>query len=599
MIDSLKKIYKLFPRKIQLKFGVLLFMMFFASIFELVGIGMIPAFVVAIAQPERIFAIPYIGPMLMDLGITTSTSLAYAGAVVLISVYVIKNLYLTTYQYLKEKFVQRQKIFLSNRIFKAYMTAPYTFYISKNSAELLRNVNGEVGKIIAGTILPFLDVTLHMIMFTLIIASLFIMEPLITIIVIVMMGGGGYLFLRFTQKKTFDSGRTSREARGDMNRMVLQGLGGFKDARVLNREKLFLKQYDKFAKMNMDAAIYQAVVKSLPKPIIETLMVLGILTITLTMVSEGRTFEEIIPVLTLFGVAAVKLMPVFNGMINDITTIRYSAPSVYAIYDDLDLLENKFMKFRKQILSKAKRVDLKRDIELDNISYKYPGSDEFAVKDISITIPKGAAVAFVGASGAGKTTLVDIILGLLTPHTGTIRADGKDIYDNIRGWMKNIGYIQQSNYLFDERIFRNIAFGIPDNEVDEEKLDSALRAAQLKDLVNRLPHGLRTRVGERGVRLSGGQRQRITIARALYNNPQILVMDEATSALDNITERYVIEAIERLRGDRTIIMIAHRLTTVQNCDIIYMMDEGKIITQGTYEELIENSEEFRKMSLVK
>src|SRR5690625_6486931 len=253
MIDSLKKIYKLFPRKIQLKFGVLLFMMFFASIFELVGIGMIPAFVVAIAQPERIFAIPYVGPMLMDLGITTSTSLAYAGAVVLISVYVIKNLYLTTYQYLKEKFVQRQKIFLSNRIFKAYMTAPYTCYISKNSAELLRNMNGEVGKIIAGTILPFLDVTLHMIMFTLIIASLFMMEPLITIIVIVMMGGGGYLFLRFTQKKTFDSGRTSREARGDMNRMVLQGLGGIKDARVLNREKREIERASCRGRVDNDA----------------------------------------------------------------------------------------------------------------------------------------------------------------------------------------------------------------------------------------------------------------------------------------------------------------------------------------------------------
>lgn len=597
MIDSLKKIYQLFPRKMQLKFGILLVMMFFASIFELVGIGMIPAFVVAIAQPERIFAIPHIGQFLIGAGIDNSGALAYAGAAVLISVYVIKNIYLTGYNYIKEKFVQRQKIYLSNRIFKAYMTAPYTFYISKNSAELLRNVNGEVGKIITGTIIPFLDVTLHLVMFTFIIVSLFIMEPLITIIVIVMMGGGGFLFLRTTQKRTFDSGKVSREARGDMNRMVLQGLGGFKDARVLNRETLFLKQYDRFAKTNMDASIYQSVVKSLPKPIIETLMVLGILTITLIMVSEGRSFEEIIPVLTLFGVAAVKLMPVFNGVIKDITTIRYSAPSVYAIYDDLDLLENKYKIFRDQILSKAKKVDLQHEIELDNISYKYPGSDEYAVKDIHIKIPKGCAVAFVGASGAGKTTLVDIILGLLTPHTGTIRADGKDIYDNIRGWMKNIGYIQQSNYLFDERIFRNIAFGIPDDEVDDEKLDSALNAAQLNDLIKRLPRGLRTKVGERGVRLSGGQRQRITIARALYNNPQVLVMDEATSALDNITERYVIEAIERLRGDRTIIMIAHRLTTVQNCDIIYMMDEGRVISKGTYNELIESSDEFRKMSL--
>jgi ATP-binding cassette subfamily C protein len=193
---------------------------------------------------------------------------------------------------------------------------------------------------------------------------------------------------------------------------------------------------------------------------------------------------------------------------------------------------------------------------------------------------------------------VDLILGLLEPVDGRILADGLDISENLRGWMKNIGYIQQSNYLFDERIFRNIAFGIPDKEIDKEKLDSAIEAAQLGALIKRLPLGLKTRVGERGVRLSGGQRQRVTIARALYNNPQILVMDEATSALDNITEKFVIEAIERLRGDRTIIMIAHRLTTVQNCDIIYLMDEGKIVNSGTYDELLEKSSEFRRMSLV-
>lgn len=598
MIDSLKRIYSLFSKKKRIKFFVLLGMMFVASLVELIGIGMIPVFVVSIAQPDRILSLPVIGSILSNAGIDTVKSLALTGAITLITVYILKNIFLAYFGYVKNKFVQNQLIYLQNRIFKAYMTAPYTFYISKNSAELLRNVNGEVGKIVSGTIMPFLESTLHVIMFSFIITTLFILEPLITLVTILMMGGGGFIFLRITQKRTFDSGRDSREARNDMNRMVLQGLGGFKDARVLNREKLFLEQFHTFAKTNRDATIYQSIVKSLPKPIIETLMVLGILTITLIMVYEGRSFEEIIPVLTLFGVAAVKLMPVFSVLIKQITTMRYSAPSVDAVCDDLDLLEVKYKDFRDQILKKATKMPLENFIELQSISYKYPKSDEYAVKDINLTIPKGSVVAFVGSSGAGKTTLVDIILGLLTPVSGTIKVDGKDIYDNIRGWMKNIGYIQQSDYLFDEKIFRNIAFGIPDDEIDYEKLDNALKAAQLEEVVNRLPRGIKTRVGERGVRLSGGQRQRVTIARALYNNPQVLIMDEATSALDNITEKFVIEAIERLRGDRTIIMIAHRLTTVQNCDIIYLMEEGEIVAKGTYDDLLENSQQFRKMSLI-
>lgn len=598
MLKSLKKIYSLFPKNSRIKFFFLLLLMFLASILELLGIGMIPVFVMTIAQPDKILSVPIVGEILSNFGIDNVQSLALMGAITLILIYISKNLYLTYFRYLKTKFVQNQKIYLQNRMFEAYMTAPYTFYISKNSADLLRNVNGEVGKIVSGTIMPFMEITLNIIMFSFIIVSLFILEPIITLVTIFMMGGGGFIFLRITQKRTFDSGKISREARGDMNRMVLQGLGGFKDARVLNREKLFLKQYNTFAETDRDASIYQTVVKTLPKPIIETLMVLGILTITLIMVFEGRTFEQIIPLLALFGVAAVKLMPIFSALIQQVTTMRYSAPSVYAICDDLDLLEVKYKKFRDQILKKATKISLEKCIELKSIYYKYPNSEDYAVKDINIKIPKGAAVAFVGASGAGKTTLVDIILGLLTPEFGTIKVDGRDVYDNIRGWMKNIGYIQQSNYLFDEKIFRNIAFGIPDEEVEDEKLESAMKAAQLEEVVKRLPRGLRTRVGERGVRLSGGQRQRVTIARALYNNPQVLVMDEATSALDNITEKFVIKAIERLRGDRTIIMIAHRLTTVQNCDVIYMMDEGEIVDSGTYDELLEKSSEFRKMSLV-
>jgi len=573
-------------------------MMIIASLFELVGISLIPAFVISIAEPERILNLYILGDFLQSLGIDTTKELALTGAIALIVVYITKNLYLTFYRYLKQKFVLNKKLYLQNRLFEAYMTAPYTFYLSKNSAELLRNVNGEVGKIITGTVLPFLEISLNTIMFTFIVAGLLYLEPLITVITVIMMGGGGYLFLRITQKKTEDSGRISRLASGDMNRMILQGLGGFKEARVLNRESLFLKQYDTFAKRGIGAAIYQTVVKSLPKPIIETLLITGILTVTLIMIFEGRSFNQIIPILTLFGVAAVKLMPIFNTFVQQLTSIRYSADAVYAVSDDLDLLEKEFMDYRKKILEGSDRVNLEKEIVLENVSYKYPATDEYAVKNIDLTIPKGTAVAFVGASGAGKTTLVDLILGLLEPVNGRILADGMNISENPRGWMKNIGYIQQSNYLFDERIFRNIAFGIPDKEVDQKKLDSAIEAAQLGDLIKRLPRGLKTRVGERGVRLSGGQRQRVTIARALYNNPQILVMDEATSALDNITEKFVIEAIERLRGDRTIIMIAHRLTTVQNCDIIYLMEEGKIVAKGTYDELMESSHEFRRMSLV-
>ena len=598
MIASLRRTFGLLPKKDRFKFFLLLLMMIIASFLEVLGIGMIPAFVVMIAEPDKVLSLQIVGPILEQLGITTSQRLALFGAVILIALYLFKNIYLTFYKYIKMKFIYNRKVYLQNRLFKAYMTAPYTFFMGRNSAELLRNVTSEVSKMITGTVMPFLEISLKVIMFILIISGLVYLEPLITLITILMMGGTGYIFLKLTQEKTRDSGKISRIALGDINRVILQALGGFKDARVLNREKSFLKQYDKHAKIHVNTGIYQSIVKELPKPIIESLMVTGILTITLIMIFEGRAFTEIIPILTLFGVAAVKLMPVFNSVIQQVTRINYSADSVNVIFDDLNVLENEYQSFRNKILSDTEKLELRRSIELNNISFNYPNSDEFAVKNINLTIKNGSVVGIVGASGAGKTTLVDIILGLLEPQEGIIKVDDVDIRDNVRGWMKNIGYIQQSNYLMDQKIFRNIAFGVPSKEIDKKKLNEAIKAAQLEETIARLPNGLKTRTGERGARLSGGQQQRIGIARALYNNPQVLIMDEATSALDNITEKYVIEAIERLRGDRTIIMIAHRLTTVQNCDMIYLMDEGEMIDSGTYEELLEKSPKFREMSLV-
>jgi ATP-binding cassette, subfamily B, bacterial PglK len=279
------------------------------------------------------------------------------------------------------------------------------------------------------------------------------------------------------------------------------------------------------------------------------------------------------------------------------TSIRYNSYSVHPIYNDsLKLKENTIPK--DELKSKDIRpLRLQHSIIFNGVSYRYPGNHEPAIDNLTLEIPRGYAVGFVGASGAGKTTLGDLLLGLLNPNDGKVLVDGVDIHDNLPGWYKNVGYIPQFIFLADSTVKQNIAFGLPEEEISEEKLKNAIKAAQLESLIGELPMGVDTVIGERGIRLSGGQRQRVGIARALYNDPDVLMMDEATSSLDNLTEYYVMEALEALKGERTIIMIAHRLTTVMNCDVLYLMERGKIVQQGTYSELIKSSDQFRELAM--
>lgn len=598
MLKTIKKVFFLFPTKDRWKFILLFVLMLFASFLEMLGIGLIPVFLSALAVPDAVWNYPYIGEFLLAVGITTQRSLIVVGAVSLISVYLLKNLYLTWYTWVKQKFVAGRNVWLQNRLFYSYMTAPYSFYIQRNSAELLRNVGSQVNNIIYGTLIPILELVLRLCITVLILMTLLTLQPLITVAAVIFFGGGTMFFLVYTRKKMEEFGSINFQASEGMNRAVIQGLGGFKDARVLKRESVFLDEYDHYAEKAKQARVNKHVIDSLPKPMIETLMVTGILGITFILIAQGRSFENFIPILALFGASAVKLMPAVYGIISKLTDLRYNAVSVHAISRDIELLNSKYKNLREDMLRPVDRMELHKEIHLENIRHSYPDSDSYAVDGINLTIKKGDVLAFVGPSGAGKTTLVDIILGLLEPDEGRVLVDGKDINENINGWMTNIGYIPQSIYLLDDTIRRNITFGIPDSEIDEDQLKSAIKMAQLEELVNDLPKGEMTVVGERGVRLSGGQRQRIGIARALYNRPQVLIMDEATSSLDNITEKYIIDAIEQIRGDRTIIMIAHRLTTVQNCDRICMMKEGRIVSSGTYSGLLQNSPEFRKMSLV-
>jgi len=609
MKETIRKLLSLLPKGDLFKLSVLFVMMIAASLLALLGVGTVPVFVLAVVDSERVFQMPVLGDMLQAINVTTTNRLVGFGALFLMGIYAIKNAYMFFYDYINTRFMLRRVMMLQNRLFKAYMNSPYLMFLTRNSSELIRNISSESTRAINQTLKPMMSILLHSIMVVVIASALIYAEPLISGLGILLFGGFSVIFLKLTQKKMTWFGTQALRHRRSMMQAIIQGLGGFKDAKVLNRESFFLGVFGNHANQILRYELWNSILRSLPVRIIEMLALGGVLFIAVSMILQGRDPETIVPTIALFGAAVMKLKPSIFQLIDQVNSIRFNKHSIEQVWLDLNRLENLYVqkkdeekKFQLEKVSGSasdqEKLLLENEISLKNVSFVYPDSSLPAVKDVSLTIPKNSAVAFVGESGAGKTTIVDVILGLLKPQSGTIEVDGQNVYKCTESWQKNIGYIPQEIFLLDDTIRRNICFGIPDDQIDEGSLQTAIKTAQLTELIKNLEKGDRTRVGERGVRLSGGQRQRIGIARALYHNPQVLVMDEATSALDNITEKYVIDAIERLKGEKTIIMIAHRLTTVENCDTIHLMKNARVIASGTYNELLLSSPEFREMSMV-
>lgn len=589
------KLRRLFSRADKFKIILLFVMMMVAAGLEVIGIGMIPAFVSIVATPDRVLEHDTWGKFLQGLGIETSRDLLIYGASALIVVFFVKNLYILAYRFIEARFIYNRRYVFSHKMMTAYMQAPYPFYLERNSNELLRNTTSEVNLLVNHVLGPLMKIFKEFIMVLGVIVFLFVVEPLITLFVILVMGGVAGLFLVVTQRKVKRFGIEAQKYRRDMMKSARQGFGGIKDARVLNREAHLIEDFRLMARRSSNLQMMKKVLSEIPKPLVETIAVAGIMAIALIMHLQGRPIVNIVPIIALFGVATMRLMPAIETSTRMLTDLRYNLAAVNPVYDDLTALKDYQHAFRSDRKKKEKTV-LAEKIGIRDLHYHYPRSDEQALNGISLDIPLGSAVAFVGPSGAGKTTIVDVLLGLLKPQQGEILVDGKNIFDSISAWQRNIGYIPQFIYLADDTMRRNIAFALPDNQIDDRCISRAVEQAQLTELVGRLPQGLDTVIGERGARLSGGQRQRIGIARALYHDPQVLVMDEATSALDNITEQHIINAIETLRGERTIIMIAHRLTTVMNCDKIYFMEDGRITDSGTYTELLTRNDGFREMA---
>ena len=575
MKKMLKEIFYVFNRRQKVKLGFLLIIIVIGSFLELMGVTLILPFVNAIISPSSLMENQYIKIICSMFGITDSLQLIILLSVVLIAVYMLKNIYLIFMTNCQYRFVYNSQRRLAGRMMKCYIRQPYVYHLSHSSAEIMRNMDGDV-KNFFSAVISLLQLFTECCVCLVLVAYLFYRDKTITLGVCVILGLFLCVYMFYIRKKVTVMGSDTRDCLAAINVDILQAFGGIKEVKILDKEKFFTRNFDRDYAVYADRQTKYFIYGLVPRPMMETVCIVGMLIIIIVKLLNGTHPNYFIPTISIFAIAAFRMLPSFSRITNAINNIMYQRASVTALYQDLRAMEE--IEYRVQDKGNAIKTEMvfQKEIEVQHVDFKYPDSEHYVLKDVSLKIPKNKSVALIGPSGEGKTTLADIILGLLDVENGKILIDGEDIQENMSGWHRKLGYIPQSIYLVDDSIKKNIAYGIEERDIDEKKLWKVLEDAQIKDFVLELEHGIDTMVGERGVRLSGGQRQRIGIARALYGNPEVLILDEATSALDNDTEAAVMDAINHLSGNKTLIIIAHRLSTIKDCDIVYEVKNQKV-----------------------
>ena len=566
------------------EFIIVLILILIGTLMEMLGVGIIIPVLAFLLGTDINIAYPAIIPLLNLIGNPSQKELIFIGISLMIVLYLLKFIYLIFLSYIQGSFVYGIQADLSRLLLKSYLYRPYTFHLERNSAQLIRNVTTEVGAY-SGGVSALLGLITEMLLLIGVISLLLIVAPLPALILFFFIGMFSLIFYFLTKNRLLQWGKDRQYLDGKLIQYLQQGLGGIKDSKLLGREFFFLTLFDDSNVKKANIGKKQFVLDRLPPLWLELIVVIGISLLVFVLLLEGGPVKNIIPTLGLFGIASFKLMPSANKLISAIQRIRYRIPVIETLYEEIDelLITNNY---KNNTNIKTKIFEFKNSIDVKHLDYTYPKSLGLALSDVSFTIPKGSAVGIVGKSGAGKSTLIDIILGLLPLHNGSVEVDGVNIDKNIRGWQSKVGYVPQAIFLTDDSLRNNIALGLKDSEIDHESLSRAINDAQLQDYINQLPKGLDTLVGERGVRISGGQKQRIGIARALYNNPEILILDEATSSLDIETEKRVIDVINDLIGEKTLIIISHRLSAIECCQNIYRLDAGKITKTKGYDQII-------------
>ena len=581
-MKSFLKIFTIFTPSELRRCAIIVAAMVVGAMLEAVGIGAILPLISLMGQPDFLERHAEIQSYAAGMGIEGHRDLIIAGALALIFLYAIKNLYMAWQAKLQIDFSLRYQVYFSGQLMANYLSKPYMFHLNHNTATLLRNVSSG-GSITFSTILiPTFMLLTELITAGTIWLMLVFVDAFTAIVVAGLMAALIYALLKSFRRKIAEAGRVQNEYAAVYIKWLNQGLGAIKETKVMRRERFFLEEFLESYTLYGNANRKFLFLNQLPRMIIETLVVCALLLMIVVKLSLGTAPGDIVPLLGVLALAAFRLMPSANRIVNLANGIKFQMPLFEELYREFLAIKSRAVHQRELKLAAASgKLSFQRELSVENLGFAYPGREETVLKEVSFHVPKGAFVGIVGPSGAGKTTFVDILLGLLRPAKGRILVDGVDVWQDIRAWQANIAYVPQTIYLIDGTIRENIALGMRPEDIEDDKVRRVLKMAELHDFVAAQPEGINAMVGERGVRLSGGQRQRIGIARALYQEPEVLILDEATSSLDSATEESITHTILRLKGEITILSIAHRVSTLAECDFKVKFAEGEAMLLET------------------
>lgn len=596
---SLSRIVRILPPKQQRGLWVLLVISLVAAIFETAGVASILPFMAVVLDPAIIARHPAFTAVLVALGAqSVQDSLVLVG-ILTVAVLLLGNAASAGTQWAQLRFMANARKQLSGELFEGYMHQPYAFHVQHDAAQLIKVIQTDVDTIIGFALSPLLAAVTRSLVALGILFLVFLRNPFIAFFAALILGGayvGVFWVVRQRQAKL---GSEMSQASGEYNRSILEGLGGIKELLVLGREADTVSRTGVAMAKLADTRMSNILTSLLPKYILESIAFGGIVAVTLTLIIQGGNVATAIPTLALYAFVGYRLMPALQQIFSATVSFKFAAASIHSIEEHLARVRASTGSCGQTSRppSDISPLLMQREIRIERLCFAYPGTSQPALNNVSLTIKRNQSIGLVGRTGAGKTTLADVLLGLYEPTGGSITIDGVPLNrSNLRQWHKRLGYVPQTVFLANATVAQNIALGLSEQQIDQAAVERAARMAQAHEFIDNLPQGYATFVGERGVKLSGGQRQRLGIARALYHNPDVLVFDEATSALDGMTEDAVMEAIRNLSGERTVILVAHRLRTVEACDRIVMLDGGTVVADGPFHELIKNSKPFSQLA---